>query len=401
MSSRIEDYALIGDGHTAALVARDGSIDWLCLPRFDSGACFAALLGKPEHGRWLLAPAAEIRQVRRRYRPETLILESEFVTDSGAVTVIDCMPHRTRLPVLVRSVEGKRGQVPMHLELILRFDYGSIVPWVRRTPHGIQAIAGPDMVQICSDVPLAGKDLTTVADFTVSEGQQVSFTLMWHPSHICAPTRCDPERTVAQTEEWWREWSSRCAYQGEWRQAVLRSLITLKALIYEPTGGVLAAATTSLPEQLGGVRNWDYRYCWLRDATFTLFALMESGYHEEAVAWREWLLRALAGNPGSTQIMYGLAGERRLTELEIPWLPGYEHSRPVRIGNAPRGSFSWTSTARSLTRCISAACLTITRRRPPGIWRWRCSRSWRPPGASRTRGSGRCAARGGTSPTRR
>jgi GH15 family glucan-1,4-alpha-glucosidase len=339
MASRIEDYAMIGDCYTAALVGRDGSIDWLCFPRFDSGACFAALLGTEENGRWLLSPASKIHRIQRRYREGTLVLETDYETENGAVTLIDCMPPRSKEPELVRMVIGKRGRVPMRMELIIRFDYGSIVPWVRRTDQGIRAIAGPDTLELYTDVSLRGQRLTTTAEFTVSEGQQISFVLLWHPSHEPPPPPIDVEETVTQTDRWWQEWSSRCTYTGPWREAVVRSLITLKALTYVPTGGIVAAPTTSLPEHLGGVRNWDYRYCWLRDATFTLYALMLGGYTEEAYAWREWLLRAVAGKPSQLNIMYGLAGERRLTEIEIGWLPGYEGSAPVRIGNAAHQQF--------------------------------------------------------------
>jgi GH15 family glucan-1,4-alpha-glucosidase len=334
MPSRIEDYALIGDCQAAALVARDGSIDWLCLPRFDSGACFAALLGTPEHGRWLLAPATEVRAVRRRYRPGTLVLETEYEVEGGAVTVVDCMPPRTDVPDVLRVVVGTRGRVPMRMQLVIRFDYGSIVPWVRRMDGGIRAIAGPDTILLRTPARLRGEDLTTVAEFTVAEGERIPFELTWHPSHQPMPGALDAEAAVSHTEAWWMEWSSRCRYRGPWREAVIRSLVTLKALTYAPTGGIVAAATTSLPEQLGGVRNWDYRFCWLRDATFTLYALMMGGFIDEAQAWREWLLRAVAGAPAQIQIMYGLAGERRLTEFELPWLPGYEGAAPVRIGNA-------------------------------------------------------------------
>jgi GH15 family glucan-1,4-alpha-glucosidase len=334
MPSRIEGYALIGDCETAALVGRDGSIDWLCVPRFDSGACFAALLGTPEHGRWQITPAGTIRSIRRRYREGTLILETEYEADGGAVTLIDWMPPRTTTPDVVRVVEGKRGRVPMRMELIIRFDYGWIVPWVRRTARGLRATAGPDTLYCRTDVPLRGEDFCTVADFTVSEGQRVSFELAWAPTYQPEPAEKDVVSSLRETEAWWRTWSGRCTYQGEWREAVLRSLITLKALTYAPTGGIVAAPTTSLPEQLGGVRNWDYRYCWLRDATFTLYALMTGGYVEEARAWREWLVNAVAGKPSELQIMYGLAGERRLTEWEPSWLPGYEGAAPVRIGNA-------------------------------------------------------------------
>ena len=333
MPSRIEDYALIGDCQTAALVARDGSIDWLCLPRFDSGACFAALLGGPEHGRWKVAPAGEVRKVRRRYRDGTLVLETEFETDDGVVAVIDFMPRRSERPDLVRIVEGRRGTVPVRMELILRFDYGSIVPWVRRYDGGISAIAGPDAVEVRGP-GLRGEGLETVADLVVAEGQRVPFVLTWHRSYQEPPAPIDPEEALGETESWWREWSDRCVEVHPWREAVVRSLITLKAMTYAPTGGIVAAATTSLPEQIGGSRNWDYRFCWLRDASFTLSALLRAGYLDEARDWREWLLRAVAGDPAKLQIMYGIRGERRLTEMELPWLPGYEGSAPVRIGNA-------------------------------------------------------------------
>jgi GH15 family glucan-1,4-alpha-glucosidase len=339
MSSPIEDYAMIGDCHTAALVARDGSMDWLCFPRFDSGACFAALLGSEENGRWLLSPANKIQSIRRRYREDTLVLETDYETEDGAVTVIDCMPPRSKEPDVVRMVVGRRGQVRMRMRLTIRFDYGSIVPWVRRTHKGIRAIAGPDTLVLQTDVDLRGEGLTTVAEFTVSEGERVPFVLLWHPSHERTPSIDDPEGTIVHTERWWQEWSSRCTYEGPWRANVLRSLITLKALTYAPTGGIVAAPTTSLPEQLGGMRNWDYRYCWIRDATFTLYSLVHGGYTEEAHAWRDWLLRAVAGKPSELNIMYGLAGERRLTELEIGWLPGYEGSAPVRTGNAAHQQF--------------------------------------------------------------
>jgi GH15 family glucan-1,4-alpha-glucosidase len=339
MPSRIEDYALIGDCHSAALVARDGSIDWLCLPRFDSGACFAALLGAPENGRWQLAPAGEIRRVTRRYRPNTLILETEFETATGTVTVIDFMPPRTREPRLVRMVVGRSGRVAMRMQFIVRFDYGSVVPWVSKTPGGVRAIAGPDTIVLDTSVPLRGEGLTTVAEFTIAEGEPKPFVMTWYPSHEPEPPTIAPAATLEETEQWWQEWTGRCSYSGPWREIVVRSLITLKALTYAPTGGIVAAPTTSLPEQLGGVRNWDYRICWLRDATFTLYTLMRSGFIEEARAWRLWLIRAVAGTPSQVNIMYGVAGERRLTELELDWLPGYESSRPVRIGNAAHSQF--------------------------------------------------------------
>ncbi|OYV84375.1 MAG: glucoamylase, partial [Planctomycetia bacterium 21-64-5] len=339
MPSRIEDYALIGDFHTAALVGRDGSIDWLCLPRFDSGACFAALLGTEEHGRWLLAPAGEVRKVERQYRPDTLVLETTFETDEGAVTLVDCMPPRRDNPALVRMVVGRRGRVAMRMQLILRFDYGSIVPWVRRTETGIQAVAGPDTVQIGTPAKLRGEDLTTVAEFTVSDGERMPFVLQWHPSHDPVPEAIEAEDAIRSTEQLWREWSGRCKYDGRWRDSVVRSLITLKALIYQPTGGMVAAATTSLPEYLGGPRNWDYRFCWLRDATFMLYTLLDAGYLDEAQSWRDWLLRVVAGKASQLNLMYGVAGERRLTEIELDWLPGYEDSRPVRVGNAAHRQF--------------------------------------------------------------
>jgi len=335
----IEDYALIGDCQTAALVGRNGSIDWLCFPRFDSGACFAALLGTDENGRWLLAPAGQVRRTSRRYRDNTLILETEHETDDGAVRVVDFMPIRSGHPDLVRTVTGLRGRVPMRTEIVIRFDYGSIIPWVRREDHGIVAIAGPEMLHLTSDVALHGENFKTVGEFAVAEGESVSFVLTWHPSHEAPPAPIDPAEGLRVTQAWWEEWASRCTYQGEWREAVLRSLITLKALTYAPTGGIVAAATTSLPEQLGGVRNWDYRCCWLRDATFTLYALLMNGYVDEARAFREWLLRAVAGKASQLQIMYGIAGERRLPELVLDWLPGYENSAPVRIGNAAHRQF--------------------------------------------------------------
>jgi GH15 family glucan-1,4-alpha-glucosidase len=334
MAAPIEDYALIGDTHTAGLVSRDGSIDWLCLPRFDSPACFAALLGDRANGRWLLAPAGGVREVRRRYQGDTLVLETEYRTDEGIVRVVDCMPPRQWDPDVARVVEGVRGRVPMRMELTIRFDYGSIVPWVRQVDGALHAIAGPDSVWLRTPVPVRGENWTTLADFTVAEGERAPFMLTWHASHRPAPRRIDPLRALGDAEAWWGEWASHVDYAGGWQDAVIRSLLTLKALTYAPTGGIVAAPTTSLPEQLGGVRNWDYRYCWLRDATFTLSALMLAGLAEEARAWREWLLRAVAGQPRQMQILYGVAGERRVTEQELDWLGGYEGSRPVRIGNA-------------------------------------------------------------------
>jgi GH15 family glucan-1,4-alpha-glucosidase len=339
MPAKIEDYALIGDTETAALVCVDGSIDWLCLPRFDSGACFAALLGTPEHGRWQIAPATEVRDVTRSYQGDTLVLETMFETEKGRVALIDFMPPRSGVADLIRIVEGRGGTVPMQMELRMRFDYGSAVPWVRHIERGIRATAGPDTLYCRSDVELRGEDLTTVAEFEIREGERIAFDLTWAPTYASAPGEKDEEEALRSTLEWWNDWSSRCTWEGEWRDAVVRSLITLKALTYAPTGGLVAAATTSLPELIGGVRNWDYRYCWLRDAAFTLQALMSGGYTEEAREWREWLVNSVAGSPGQLQIMYGLAGERRLPELEIPWLPGYEDSAPVRIGNAAHEQF--------------------------------------------------------------
>lgn len=335
MALPIEGYALIGDQETAALVGLDGSIDWLCVPRFDSGACFAALLGTPEQGRWLLAPGGTIRRTRRTYRPSTLILETEFETDEGTVRVIDCMTSRHRLPDVVRVVEGVRGRVTMQMELVIRFDYGSIVPWVRRLSDGtLSAVAGPDALCLHTPVEHHGENLHTVATFPVAAGERVPFSLLWHPSTERPPPPPDALDAIAATERFWRDWCAKCTYQGEWFAAVERSLLTLKALEYAPTGGIVAAPTTSLPEQLGGVRNWDYRFCWLRDAAFCLYAFMVAGYVDEAQAWRDWLLRAVAGKPSDLQALYGVAGERRLTELVLDWLPGYEGSAPVRIGNA-------------------------------------------------------------------
>jgi GH15 family glucan-1,4-alpha-glucosidase len=334
MSTRIEDYALIGDCRTAALVGRDGSIDWLCWPRFDSDACFTALLGSREHGRWLIAPQGKA-SITRRYRPNTLVLETHFETPDGAATLVDFMPQRCDQSTIVRYVIGTRGQVAMHTELILRFGYGAIVPWVTRVETGaLRAIAGPDMVVLHTPVHVRGKDMTTVGEFTITRGETIPFVLTYSPSPLPLPKPVDPTSALAETETFWREWSAKCRPAGRWSDAVRRSMITLKALTYAPTGGIVAAPTTSLPERIGGVRNWDYRYCWLRDATLTLLGAMHAGYYEEAQAWREWLLRAVAGSPEQLQIMYGIGGERRLTEWAADWLPGYENSAPVRIGNA-------------------------------------------------------------------
>jgi len=338
MSSRIEDYALIGDCTTAALVGRNGSVDWLCWPRFDSDACFAALLGDAEHGRWRIAPRDRSTRVSRRYRGDTLILETRFECSDGAVTLIDFMPVRRVDSNLVRLVVGERGRVAMCTELVLRFGYGAIVPWVTRIDDAtLRAVAGPDMVVLRTPVRLTGQNMKTVGEFEVAAGETVPFVLTYALSHVLPPEPVDPVPALAATESFWTNWSKNCRPAGHCSEAVLRSLITLKACTYWPTGGIIAAPTTSLPEQLGGTRNWDYRFCWLRDATLILLELMDSGFYEEAQEWREWLLRAVAGSPEQVQIMYGIAGERRLTEWEVPWLPGYEGSAPVRIGNGAHG----------------------------------------------------------------
>ncbi|MEP6997828.1 MAG: glycoside hydrolase family 15 protein [Betaproteobacteria bacterium] len=334
MAMRIEDYAVIGNNRTAALVGRDGSIDWLCAPRFDAPACFAALLGTPDHGRWLLAPRDAVRRVHRRYRDQTLVLETEFHTAGGAVRVIDCMPPWEERTDIVRVVEGLRGRVSMRMELVIRGGYGAIVPWVRRVDGALLATAGPESLELRADVPVRGKGFTTVAAFSVARGERVAFVLTHFASHLPRPLPIDPDAALDDTARSWVTWSARCTYDGRWNDAVVRSLITLKALTYAPTGGIAAAVTTSLPEAIGGVRNWDYRYCWPRDATFTLYALLLAGYRDEAHAWRRWLLRAAAGRPQDMQTVYGLSGERQLTEFTLPWLPGYENSAPVRIGNA-------------------------------------------------------------------
>jgi GH15 family glucan-1,4-alpha-glucosidase len=339
VSLPIEDYGLIGDTHTAAIVGCNGSIDWLCLPRFDSAACFARLLGDERHGFWRIAPADASYETKRRYRGDTLVLETEFATPGGVVRLIDCMPIREDNPQVVRVVEGVSGSVDMRMDLSMRFSYGSVIPWVRSVSGLITAIAGPDALSMWTPIETHGENMTTVADFTVREGDEVPFVLTWFPSHEEAPRPVDGRFAVEDTEAWWEAWSATCTLEGPWRDAVMRSLITLKALTYNPTGGIVAAPTTSLPETLGGGRNWDYRYCWLRDATLTLESLMRGGYFDEAMAWRNWLLRAVAGDPADMQIMYGAGGERRLEEWEADWLPGYENSAPVRIGNAAAGQF--------------------------------------------------------------
>ncbi len=333
MAARIEDYALLGDCQSAALVGPTGSMDWLCLPRFDSDACFAALLGTEDNGFWKVAPTSPIRSVRRAYRDGTMTLETELTTDEGTVSLIDFMAVGEATADVVRIVVGKTGEVPMRMELALRSGYGTAVPWVRAIPGGIQAVAGPDLFRLTTPVPLRGVALRTIGDFVVRAGERIPFVLDWSPSNLAPPPPVDPEAAFARCEAFWTEWSSRAKVDGPYAAIVKRSLLTLKALTYAPTGGIVAAPTTSLPEEIGGGRNWDYRFCWVRDATFTLYALLNAGYTEEACAWRDWLLRAAAGAPSQLQILYGIAGERRLTEVELPWLAGYEGSKPVRIGN--------------------------------------------------------------------
>ncbi len=331
---RIEDYALIGDLQTAALVNRSGSIDWCCFPRFDSGACFAALLGDANNGRWLIAPKTKVERTARRYRSDTLILESVYTTAEGTVRAIDFMPPRGTAPDIVRIVEGLDGRVPMRSELVIRFDYGKTVPWVRRVDSARVAVAGPDALCFRTEVDVHGEDMRTVAEFEIEAGERIPFVLTWFPSHEEIPEAVDAERALTESEDYWLDWAGKCRHSSDYHEALHHSLLVLKALTYAPTGGIVAAPTTSLPENLGGVRNWDYRFCWLRDATLTLLAMLNAGYKDEAEAWRSWLLRAVAGDPGDLQIMYGLAGERRLEELELDWLPGFADSTPVRIGNA-------------------------------------------------------------------
>ena len=336
----LEDYGLIGDLQSAALVGRNGSVDWLCLPRFDSASCFSALLGDDRHGRWLVAPAGEVRANSRRYRPGTLVLETDFETSEGAVRVIDFMPRRAQGPPRVmRIVEGLRGRVPMRMELSVRPDYGSIRPWIELAPDGAVATAGPDAFRLSTPLPLQIEDGTVIAEFVAVEGARERLTLTWHLSYEESPPVEDADSALARTEAWWREWSGRCGYQGAYRDQVLTSLIALKAMTSETTGAVIAAPTTSLPEDIGGERNWDYRYCWLRDSVLALEALLAAGYTDEALAFRDFLLRVGTGDPTAIQIMYGIGGERRLTEFELPDLPGYEDSRPVRVGNLASEQF--------------------------------------------------------------
>lgn len=336
MSLPLEDYALISDCHSAALVSKSGSIDWLCLPRFDSPACFASLIGTSENGYWKISPKGRFDSTRK-YVDGTVVLETRFEAQGGACILTDCMVGEDDTPTIVRHLEGVQGDVVMELELVIRFDYGSIVPWVRRVRDdatAIHAVAGPDALLFTSAVPLRGKNLHTVAEFTVKKGQKLPFVLYWHPSASRMPQELEnPYQAIRKSIYWWKEWSDRSEYRGCDKAAVDRSLLTLKALTYQPTGGIVAAPTASLPEQIGGSRNWDYRYCWLRDSTFTLYSLLSAGYREEAERWRQWLIRAVAGTPTQVNIMYGLRGERRLTEMELPWLSGYENSKPVRIGN--------------------------------------------------------------------
>ena len=360
VSTPIEDYAIIGDTHTAALVGKDGSIDWLCVPRFDSSACFAAMLGGPEHGRWLIAPAEPVTRVTRNYRPGTLVLETEMETASGVIRLIDAMPPREDYPVLVRTVQGLKGRVPMRMELVIRFDYGTTVPWVTRAAGSLRAVAGPDALSLWSHVHTHGEGMSTVANFIIGEDQEQPFELAWYPSHAEPPRPLAARWIIEDTERYWRQWSDLCTYEGPYREVVLRSLITLKALTYAPTGGIVAAPTTSLPEALGGSRNWDYRYCWLRDATLTLMSLLGAGFHEEARCWRDWLLRAVAGDVAKIQIMYGPAGERRLDEWEADWLPGYEGSIPVRIGNAAAGQFQLDVYGEVMDALHQARCDAVT-----------------------------------------
>lgn len=337
--ARIEDYAFLSDTQTGALVSREGCVDWLCFPRFDSGACFASLLGNRQNGCWRFFPDEKIEKSERRYRDNTLILETDIETASGAVRFIDFMPPRGENPDFIRIVEGLRGEVGLQMQLIVRFDYGHVVPWVRKRHGGLEAIAGPDGLILRTPVKTHGKDLTTVAEFTIKKGERIPFVLTWFASHEKPPKPVTAEHALRDTEEFWSRWSKNCHRKTRWEDAIMRSLVVLKGLTYAPTGGLVAALTTSLPEELGGVRNWDYRYCWLRDATFTLVAFMNAGYKDEARQWREWLLRAIAGDPSQMQIMYGVHGERRLEEFEIPWLDGYENSKPVRIGNAASHQF--------------------------------------------------------------
>jgi GH15 family glucan-1,4-alpha-glucosidase len=365
-NTKIEDYGFLSDTQTGALVSRDGCVDWLCFPRFDSPACFASLLGESENGHWRFFPKEKVEATRRRYRGETLILETEIETKGGAVRLIDFMPPRGENPDIIRIVEGLRGKVSMQMELIIRFDYGQIVPWVRkRKQHdGLEAIAGPDALILRTPVETCGKDLTTVAEFTVSKGDRIPFVLTWFASRTAPPRKVNPEHALRDTEKFWSDWAKQFQSKGRWRDAVVRSLVVLKGLTYAPTGGLVAALTTSLPEEIAGVRNWDYRYCWLRDAALILLVLMGAGYSEEAKSWRQWLLRAIAGSPAQMQTIYGVRGERRLDEYEIPWLLGYENSRPVRIGNAASNQFQLDVYGEVLAAMWQADCAGIKMTEP-------------------------------------
>ena len=391
----IEDYALIGNLRTAALVGRDGSIDWMCVPRFDDAACFCALLGTPENGRWLMAPARPVRRTRRRYRGHSLILETDFTTAAGTVRVVDFMPRWGERCDLVRIVEGVSGRVPMRMELVLRFGYGNMIPWVRNQGGALLATGGPYSAQVRSPVQTHGEGYSTVAEFTVGHGQRLAFVITFFPSHEAPPLPIDPFESQAATELSWHKWCAQCAYEGKWRNAVVRSLITLKSLTYAPTGGIVAAPTTSLPERLGGPRNWDYRFCWVRDSTFTLYALLLAGYRDEASAWRDWLLRSAAGRPEDLQTLYGVDGDRIRTEFEIPWLAGYAKSKPVRVGNAASVQLQLDVYG----ELIDALCLARSAglERDASEWRFEVTllrfleRSWREPdhGIWETRGEKR------------
>lgn len=400
---RIEDYALIGDLQTAALVGRDGSIDWLCLPRFDSAACFAALLGDDDNGHWRIAPAGAGDCTRRAYLDDSLVLESVWETRTGTVRVLDLMPQRDTAPDVVRIIEGVSGSVEMSSVLRLRFDYGRVVPWVRRADGHRVMVAGPDSVWLRTEpaVKTWGQQMSTRSSFTVGPGEKVAMVLTWHPSHEPRPSIIDPFEALEQSLADWREWAGKCRCTGPHRDAVVRSLITLKALTYAPTGGIVAAPTTSLPEELGGVRNWDYRYCWLRDSTLTLGALVSAGYLDEAAAWRDWLLRAVAGDPADLQIMYGLGGERRLPETELPWLRGHLGSAPVRIGNAAVKQLQLDVYGEVIDSSIWPVKRAWPPSRTPGTSNSACSAFWSPAGASRTRACGRCAGSAATSCTPR
>jgi GH15 family glucan-1,4-alpha-glucosidase len=400
MMPLIEDYAFLSDLQTSALVRRDGSIDWCCFPRFDSDACFAALLGHDEHGSWRLAPTAE-GEATRHYLEGSLVVETRWRTSSGRLRVLDFMPPRREAPTIVRIVEGLSGRVAVRSDLVIRFGYGRIVPQVSHVDQAWVASAAADALCLRTSAPTRGENRSIASAFTVEAGQRVQFTLSWYPSHGALPAVVDPDDALREAQLFWTAWSSRCAYDGPYRDEVVRSLIVLKGLTFLPSGGIVAAATTSLPEAPGGVRNWDYRYCWLRDATLTLLAFFRAGYIDEAEQWRTWLLRAVAGDPDNLQIMYGVAGERRLPEWTAGWLPGFENSRPVRIGTPPPSSTRSTSTAKCLMRCIRRAATTSVGHFPPWSSAGTCSAYWSGAAANPTRGSGKSAASEATSPTRR